>query len=71
MKISKRQLKRIIREEKIKILQESPNTFAGQALSEALHMAILQLLGITPGGETSHEIQDKIEEIVARYENRF
>ena len=76
MKITKRQLKRIIREEKNKILREGqmPNSQTGTMMAEALHTEIIDILkrnGIPSDKMQSigFEIQDVIDDLVARYTN--
>ena len=73
MKITKRHLKRIIREEKNKILQEGqmPNSQTGTSLAEALHVEIMDILqrnGIQEQ-KIGFAIQDVIDDLVARYTN--
>ena len=74
MKITKRQLKRIIREEKQK-LQEMhlPDSQTGTSLAENLHASIIDILNMylenQYPSELSFAIQDKIDELVATYTN--
>ena len=73
MKITKRQLQLIIREEKQK-LQEMhlPDSQTGTSLAENLHMSIIDLLNKyleQYPSALSFAIQDKIEELVAKYTN--
>mgnify|MGYP005730119845 FL=1 len=76
MKISKKHLRQIIREEKNKILQEGqmPNSQTGTMMAEALHTEIIGVLernGIPAGKMQTigFEIQDVIDDLVARYTN--
>tara|TARA_X000000950_G_scaffold285538_1_gene391774 strand:- start:653 stop:910 length:258 start_codon:yes stop_codon:yes gene_type:complete len=80
MKLTKRQLKRIIREEKSKLLEESamPNSQTGTAMAEQIAAAMRDLMDehFHPGewntlslNGLSRDMQNAIFEIVARYTN--
>jgi len=80
MKLTKRQLKRIIREEKSKVLKESamPSSQTGTAMAEEINSTIRSLLEehFHPGewdtlslNGLSRDIQVSVFEVVARYTN--
>ena len=80
MNLTKRQLKRIIREEKSKVLKESamPNSQTGTAMAEQIAATMRDLMDehFHPGewntlslNGLSRDMQNAIFEIVAKYTN--
>ena len=74
MKISKIQLRKIIREEKQRLQDvHLPDSQTGTSLAENLHSSIIDILNMYFDIQTEQELafalQDKIDELVATYTN--